>query len=333
MVKQIRVIQFGVGPIGARIAKLAHQKGLRIVGAIDVDPSKVGKDLGELIGTEPLGVKVTNDPRSVLKRTRPDVVFHTTTSSLRAAMEQIETVAKAKADIVSTCEELAYPKAQHPDLAKRIDRLAKRCGVTVLGTGVNPGFVMDTLVIALTGVCQEVKRIRAIRLMDASTRRLPFQKKIGAGLTVEEFKARVAAGSFGHVGLPESLSMIAEAVGWKLDDVKQSIEPVTAETPCQTQYIRVEPNQVAGLHQVIEGSRGGEPVITLDFKAYVCAQDPKDRIIIEGVPPVDMTIQGGIHGDYATAAIAVNAVPKVIAHAPGLVTMKDIPVLSVLPAR
>jgi 4-hydroxy-tetrahydrodipicolinate reductase len=151
-------------------------------------------------------------------------------------------------------------------------------------------------------------------------------------LTVEEFKARVAAGSFGHVGLPESLSMIAEAVGWKLDDVRQSIEPVTAETPCQTQYTRVESNQVAGLHQVIEGSRAGEPVITLDFKAYVCAQDPKDRIIIEGVPPVDMTIQGGIHGDYATAAIAVNAVPKVIAHVPGLVTMKDIPVLSVLPA-
>jgi len=333
MVKLIRVVQFGVGPIGARIAKLAHEKGLSIVGAIDIDPDKVGKDLGEVIGTERLDVRVSNDARSTLRRARPDVVFHATTSSLRLAMGQIEIVAKAGADMISTCEELVYPKAQHPELAKRIDRVAKRYGITVLGTGVNPGFVMDTLVIALSGVCQEVKRIKAIRMMDASTRRLPFQRKIGAGMTVEQFKAKVAQGGFGHVGLRESLSMIAEAIGWKLDEVKHSIEPVIADTACQTEFFKVEPNQVAGLRQIVEGMRGGEPVIILDFRAYVGARDPKDRIIIEGLPPIDLTVQAGIHGDYATAAIAVNAVPRVIAHCPGLVTMKDIPVPAAWLAR
>ena len=331
MARQIRIVMFGVGPIGVSIAKLVLQKeGLTIVGAVDVDPSKVGRDLGEVMGTKPLGVKVSGDAKKVLAKTKPDVVLHATTSSLKAAAPQIEIIVKAGADVVSTCEELSYPKAQHPDLAQKLNSISKRYGATVLGTGVNPGFLMDTLVIVLTGVCQTVNRIKVVRLMDASKRRLPFQKKIGAGLTVDEFKAKVAAGGFGHVGLTESATMIADAVGWKLDKLRQSLEPVITQTAYQTEFLKVEPNHVAGIRQVIEGIEGGEVKITLDFQAYVGAQNPSDKILIDGVPPIDLTIRDGVHGDFATAAIVVNSIPKVIAHAPGLVTMKDLSIPSVV---
>ena len=219
--KDIRVVQFGVGPIGAELAKYALQKeGMKIVGAVDIDKNKVGKDLGELTIGKKLDLPITDDVPGLLKRTKPDIVLHSTGSYLRDVKPQLLKIIGAGADVISTCEELAYPFMKNPKIAKEIDARARKKRVTVLGTGVNPGFVMDTLVIATTTVCRDVRKIHSMRVQDASRRRLPFQKKIGAGLTQEEFKAKVSNGTIRHVGFAESIAMIASALGWKLDGIE-----------------------------------------------------------------------------------------------------------------
>lgn len=189
------------------------------MGAIDIDKNKVGKDLGELTTGRNLGTSITDKVDQVLARTKPDVVLHSTASYLKDVKLQLLKIINAGADLISTCEELAYPFLKHLDLSKELDARARKEGVTVLGTGVNPGFVMDTFVITTTGVCQDITKISSIRIQNASLRRRPFQRKIGAGLTPEEFKAKFAEGTIRHVGFAESVAMIASAVGWKLDRI------------------------------------------------------------------------------------------------------------------
>lgn len=326
MQDKVKLIQYGVGPIGASIVKLVLQKeGFEYVGAIDVDPNKIGKDLGDVAGVgKKLGVPISGDAKKVLKDSKADLVIHTTASFLKDIRQQITDVVDAGLDMVSTSEELTFPSLKDPEMAMEIDALAKKKGVTVLATGVNPGFLMDTLPLTVTGVCQDVKSIKVTRMMDASIRRLPFQKKIGAGMTVDEFKKAVAGGRMGHIGLPESIAMIAAGVGWKLDDIQQTIEPVVADRPLKTQYLAVEKGQVAGLHQVGKGIVKDKPAITLDFWAYVGAPENKDSTFIEGTPNVDLTIKGGVHGDLATAAMVVNSIRNVIKGQPGLMTMTDL---------
>jgi 4-hydroxy-tetrahydrodipicolinate reductase len=247
---------------------------------------------------------------------------------LKDVKAQLLGIMKSGVDIVSTCEELSYPYLKNPAIAKELDAAARRNKVTLLGTGVNPGFVMDTLVLTSTGVCQEVKKIKSSRIQNASYRRLPFQKKIGAGLTPDEFKAKVADGTIKHVGFQESIAMIASGLGWKLDRIEESVESKLAETPVASQYLKVEAGQVAGVNQTAQGVLNGEPVITLNLQAYLGCPDPKEWIVIEGQPTIDLTIKGGVHGDIATAAVVVNCIPRVLNSGPGLMTMKDLPVPS-----
>src|SRR5690242_814172 len=193
----IRVLHMGLGPIGAAVVKqVAQRQGFRSVGAVDIDPAKVGKDLGTVIGLDKkLKVTISDDIRKAIKATKPDVVALCTSSSLEKILPQIEAITKAKVPIVSTTEELSYPYYSNKKLAKQIDKLARKAGVAILGTGVNPGFVMDALPITLAGVCERVDAIHIDRIQDASIRRLPFQQKIGSGLTPEEFQERVEGGT------------------------------------------------------------------------------------------------------------------------------------------
>jgi len=326
MKDKVRLIQYGIGPIGASIVKLILQKeGFEYVGAIDVDPNKIGKDLGDVAGVgRKLAVTVSGDAKKVIAESGADLVIHTTASFLKDIRQQILDVIDAGLDLVSTSEELTFPYRRDPAMAREIDARAKEKGVTLLATGVNPGFLMDTLPLTVSGVCQDVKTIRVTRVMDASIRRLPFQKKIGAGMTVDEFEKAVATGRMGHIGLPESIAIIAAGVGWALDEVQQTIKPVVARKALKTKYLSVKKGQVAGLHQVGKGIVKGKPVITLDFWAYVGAPKNKDAIFIEGTPNVDLTIKGGVHGDLATAAMVVNSINNVIRGQPGLMTMKDL---------
>ncbi len=326
----IRVLHFGLGPIGLGIVRqVAARKGFKIVGAVDIDPAKVGRDLGEIAGlSQALRVKVSDDARKTIKATKPDVAVMCTNSALRRVLPQFETVLKLKVPIVSTTEELAYPTRRNLRYAREIHQLAKKAKVAVLGTGVNPGFVMDALPIMLTGVCERVEAIRVDRIQDARIRRLPFQQKIGAGLTREQFQAKVEDQSVRHVGLAESITMIAEALGWSLDKVTDEIQPKMADAAVASEFLSVAAGQVCGIVQDGIGYRNGEPVITLHMEAYLGAPESYDAVEITGSPALKMKLAGGVHGDIATASITVNSLPKVLTVEPGLHTMRDMPVPS-----
>ena len=329
----IRVLHFGLGPIGAAIVKqVAARPGFKVVGGVDIDPAKIGRDLGDVVGlTKRLGVKVWSDAGKALKSMKPDVVVLCTSSSIKKVMPQIAAILKTKTPIVSTTEELSYPGYTHIRQARQIHAWAKKAKVGVLGTGVNPGFAMDALPIALTAVCERVERVTVHRVQDARSRRLPFQQKIGAGLTTEQFQRKVDDGSVRHVGLTESIAMIADALGWTLDRITDDIQPKLATVTISSEFLAVDPGYVCGIVQDGIGYRKSEPVIRLHMEAYLGAPESYDSVDIEGSPRLSMKVAGGIHGDVATASIVVNSIPKVLAAPPGLHTMRDLPLPSYFP--
>src|SRR5207245_11127750 len=264
--KKIRAIQYGVGPIGASIAKLMREKqAIEIIGAMYVDPAKAGRDLGEVAGAEdaPWGVLISADSKEALEK-NADVVIHSTSASLPKVIDQLLACLEAQSCVVSTCEELSYPFRTHPELAAKLDAAAKEWGVALVGTGVNPGFVMDKLLVTLAAVSQRIDHARALRIVDASKRRLPLQKKIGAGMSVEEFRGQVAAGAIKHHGLPESVAMVSDALGLGVNEITETIEPVVAREPVKTQYLEVAAGQVAGVHQIAHGLSGGVEKIYME---------------------------------------------------------------------
>jgi 4-hydroxy-tetrahydrodipicolinate reductase len=331
----IRVLQVGLGPIGAAIARqLATRKGFRIVAVVDVDPSKVGRDVGtvaELAG--PIRVKVTNDLRKAAKSAKPDVAVLCTSSSLTSVMPQLEVLMKLRLPVISTTEELAYPSPRNRRLAKQLDQIARKAKVAILGTGVNPGFAMDALPIALTSVCEQVNRIEVRRVQDARMRRVPFQQKIGAGLTREQFEQQVKTGAVRHVGFTESIQMIGDAMGWALTRITDDVRPWIAEEEVHSELLAVDPGYVAGISQEGVGYVGDEPKIRLQLDAYLGAPESFDSVLIDGSPRLYSKVQGGIHGDIATASMTVNAIPHLITAPPGLRTMRDMPLPSFFAGR
>ena len=330
MARTIRVVQYGCGPIGCRAAKIAiERRNIEVVGAVDIDPAKIGKDLGEILSLdEPIGVPVSDDAAQVMSETKPDVILHTTSSSFDKVYDQLAGAVRAGVNVVSTTEELAFPWWSAPELSAQLDSLAKANGVTVLATGVNPGFTMDTWPLVMTGVCEEVRHVKVARIQDASPRRLPFQRKIGAGRTLEEFQELVEAGTLRHVGLTESIAMVAAGLKWELDDIVDKIEPVVAESEVSSRHLAVQPGQVAGVKQIGRGLYRGTERIRMDFQAYIGAPECYDAVYITGTPNMEAVIKGGTHGDIATGSIAVNCIRRVVEAPPGLTTMMDTPVVT-----
>ena len=328
MKKKIRAIQYGVGPIGASIARLMREKqAIEICGAIDTDPAKTGRDLGEVVGAPdaPWGVKISADAKDVLEQAA-DVVIHSTSSSLPKVMDQLLACLEAESCVVSTCEELSYPYLKYPEAAAKLDSAAKDWGVALVGTGVNPGFVMDKLVVTLGAVSQQIEHAKALRVVDASKRRLPLQKKIGAGMSVDEFRQQVAAGVIKHVGLPESVAMVADSFNLSVDSITETIEPVVAKEPVRTEFLSVEPGQAAGVHQIARGLSGGKELVYLELQMYVGAYDPHDTVELKGRPNISLVIPGGSHGDIATASVVVNSIPVILDAPAGLRTARDLPI-------
>jgi len=323
-----RVIQYGVGAIGIEVARvLASRPDVQVVAAIDRAPDKAGQDLGRLTGLGgDLGVTVTADADAALALSA-DVVVHSTGSYLEEVAPQLLAAMDAGKNVLSTCEELSYPWERHPALSRRIDERARQVGVTVVGSGVNPGFVMDTLALALSAACQSLSRLEVTRVVDVSTRRIQLQRKVGVGITPEEFERRKATGRFGHVGLMESARLVAHALAWSLDDWQEVLEPVVCSAPRQAGEIRLAKGQVAGIHQVVSARHNGREVLRLELEMSAGAHQPRDEVLIEGRPPVHMVIEGGVQGDLATAAVVANAIPAVVAAPAGLLTMVDLPLL------
>jgi hypothetical protein len=331
----IRVLIYGLGPIGAMVAKqIVGRDGFRLVGAVDIDPAKVGSDLAEVAGvSRPLRIKVSPDAAKTIKASKPDVVVLCTASTIKGVLPQVEEILQCRVPIVTTTEELSYPVKRNAALAKRIDALARRAKVSVLATGVNPGFAMDALPITLTAVCDRIESVTVQRVQDARTRRLPFQQKIGAGLTRDQFEREVAKGSIRHVGLAESISMIADALGWQLDRITDEIKPRMAEVTVSSEFIAVDPGYVCGIIQDGIGYRHGTPVVKLHMEAYLGAPDSYDKVMIEGNPRLIMSVPGGIPGDIATTSIVINSIPKALDAHPGLQTMRHLPLPSYFGGR
>ncbi len=329
MSDKIRIVQYGLGPIGSAVARhVVERAGLELVGGVDIDPAKVGKDVGEVIGlNRTLGFSVSGTLAQALEQAEADVAIHTTSSYFDLFKDQIIQILEAGLDVVSTAEELSFPWLAHPEKAAEIDAVARHAGKTVLGTGVNPGFIMDTLPLTLTAICQRVDRVEVTRVINASTRRGPFQAKIGSGMTVEAFEAKMAAGRMGHVGLPESVGMVFDTLGKKLVRYESGVEPLVADQLIRTEHFEVQPGQVRGLKQVARGYSDEGEFMTLTFIAALDAGEDGDTVRITGKPDLEVKLQG-TNGDLATVAIAVNAVRRVKEAAPGLVTMRDLPIVT-----
>ncbi|MGB2694739.1 MAG: dihydrodipicolinate reductase [Dehalococcoidia bacterium] len=324
---RVRTFLFGLGPFGVGIGRLAAERTeVELVGGIDLAPDKAGQPLYDVLGVEAPGgasnARVESDAERSLATARPDLVLHATGSYLPDVLPQLIACARAGANVVSTCEELSFPWERHPNPAKQLDSEAKAHSVTMLGTGINPGFLMDTLAAVLSGVCQRVERVRLARIVDVSTRREQLQRKVGVGLTAEEFQERVATGRFGHVGLKESCWLLAEALGWQLDTLEETIKQIEGAD-----------GRGAGIRQLATGTLGDRTVIEALVQMSTDVDRARDEIEIDGTPPVRMTIDGGVPGDHATAAIIVNAARRVVDHAPGLITMLDLPVVTSVGAR
>jgi 4-hydroxy-tetrahydrodipicolinate reductase len=319
----------GLGPIGQGVAKLALETaGLKLGSVADVSEELAGRDLGTVLGLpRRLRIKVLPDLRRLLRKGKPDVAVLSTYSTIKDVKPQVLELVKRGVNVLSTCEELAFPTPTHLSAAREIDRAARAKRVSVLATGVNPGFSMDALALMLTAPCARVSRVSVTRVVDARTRRLSLQRKVGAGLNLAQFRRALTEGNVRHVGLVESVHMIASSLGFALDKVEETIEPAIAPRDLDTEYLRVPAGAVAGLKQVARGYRNEELMVSLDLQVYVGAESPRDHVIVDGLPPIDMTIAGGVSGDVGTAAIVINAIPKLMAARPGLLTMRDLPLV------
>ena len=329
--KKIKVIQFGLGPIGLESLKLAaEQSWLEILGGVDIDPAKAGKTLAELTGCAALGGANVFPSLGALFAAvgAPDVVLHTAGSSAAASLAQMKPALERGISVASTCEELIFPALKTPDLARDYDDLCRRTGARIAGTGVNPGFVMDILPICLTGVSREVTSIYVERVVNASTRRQPLQAKIGSGQNPDDFRAKFAAGKAGHAGFQQSVALLAHAMGWRLDEIRETCEPVVATSRVVTKFFAVAAGQSLGIHQKCIGLVAGETRIKLDLQMYLDASLPHDAIVVRGRPDLNLVLNGGVAGDDATVASLINIIPRLRASAPGVRLMTELPVPS-----
>jgi len=324
---KIDVVQLGIGPIGAQIVRFLFEKhSINLLGVADIDPLKLGMDIGQLAGMDLQKITVVDDHIKLLKSKtkKPALAIIATVSGFEKIKPLLLDCINAKVNVLTTCEEMVYPWVTQPALSKEIDEAAKKNGVVVFATGVNPGFLMDFLPMVTSSVCHRIEKIQVERIQDAQFRRLAFQKKIGTGLTRDEFLEKVRQGALRHVGLTESMHLLAHKLGWKLTRTEDVIEPVVATKQVFVKDTFIAKGDSLGVNQIGRGFIGQKEVIRLYFRATIGEPASKDRIIIQGVPEIEMEIKGGLNGDEATCSLIVNAIPNVLRAAPGLRTMADI---------
>ncbi len=331
--KRVRVGIWGLGAMGSGMARaILARKNLQLVAAIARRTEKIGRDLGDVLGLDStLGITISGDPEVALREAKPDLVLHATGSFVEASYPEIQLLCQVGSDVISVAEEMAYPWTEAPERARQIDEASKRAGVTVLGTGINPGFVLDTLILCLTGAMTVVTKIKAKRVNDLSPFGPTVMRTQGVGTTPEGFKAGLSKGDIvGHIGFPESISMIAKALGWSLERIEQARQPIISSVYRETPHVKVHPGMVAGCRHVGIGIVKGEPVIEMEHPQQVRpeaeAVKTGDFITLEGTPPISVAIQPEIPGGTGTIGVAVNMIPAVRRADPGLVTMADLPV-------
>lgn len=335
MKQNVRVIIWGFGAMGSGMAQmLTEKKGVEIVGAIVRETNaSFGKDMYQVLGVE-RGERpevIFKSVEEVIKPGAADIVMLGTDSFTAASMDKMRLVLENKMNLITTAEEMAYPQAQSPELAKELDELAKANGVTVLGTGINPGHIMDALVLMMTGCMSRVDHILSRRVNSLS----PFGKTVmheqGIGMEVEDFNAKKARGEMsGHVGFPESIRMIADGLGWKLDKWEQQMEPIVTDVDRKSPHGFAKAGQVAGVSMTAQGYVDGEMKIEMEHPQQIEPEQvgvtTGDYVIIKGYPNVNLLNSPEIEGGIGTVAMCVNMIPHVINARPGLKTMLDLPI-------
>ena len=329
--EEVQVAHVGLGAIGLEVVRLlVHRTGVRVVAACDISPHLVGTSLRHALDEDlyddlTIVASLADVPTS---RSGADlVVTHTTSSSLARCLPELLAAVEAGAHVVSSCEELSYPWLRAPDAARTLDRAARAAGVSVVGTGVNPGFAMDYLPIVLSGAARHVESVQVHRVQDAQQRRQPLQAKVGAGISPEEFQQRVAAGTIGHVGLTESAQAVAAALGWATLPgfvTTESIEPVLAQSPVPSAFGTIEPGRVAGIDQVAVVSVSDVERVRLRLSMAVGIGPSRDDIRLTGDPDLHLSVPDGLHGDTATAAALVNTIDSIRKAEPGLRVMSEL---------
>lgn len=322
----VPVVVMGLGFIGQQIARSAlASPEVTLVGAVDNHPQRTGKRLSDVLGVPGSTVRVVERLDQAVGRSRDVVLLHATGSRLPQVFEQLIEAIKLGLPIVSTCEELAFPFLKYPELADKLDRAAQEAEVAVLGTGVNPGFVMDRLVATLGQACGSVRHAKISRTVDARTRREALHRKIGAGLEEQEFIDLLEKDQLGHIGLVESTALTALGLGIDCDDFEEEAVPVLAEEDIPVGSFTVRKGQVAGISQTAVGLEDGQERVRLELTIAVGLDDAGDRIELDADPPLRLEIPGGVPGDQATANVVVNAAPRVTAAEPGLLTVLELP--------
>lgn len=323
----INVIQIGLGPLGIQTAKYIQDKTeVQTVAAVDINTNLKGKSLQDLDSELSNNVFIHNSVKNAIEELKetPNVAIITTVSNLKKLIPQIEEVAKFGIPIISTCEELSYPWVSQPEVSKKIDSICRKYNIACLGTGVNPGFLMDYLPSVLSSVCKNIDQVIVERIQDATPRRVPFQKKIGAGLDLEAFKIKENKGTLRHVGLQESVYLLAHSIGVKLDEVTEDLQPVIALEFISTESMNIQKGDARGVEQIAYGYQNGICKIKMHFKAAIGEERSYDKITIKGTPSFSSEIDGGINGDIATCAITINSIKSVLRASAGLHTMADI---------
>ncbi len=332
--ENIKVIMWGVGVMGQGMADaLLKKQGVEIVGAIDIEP-KLGKSLYEFLDTEKGDKRevIVKSAEDTIKEKAADVVIIATDSFTKGVFDKAKLCLENKINVISTAEEMAYPMAQEPELAKELDEIAKANGVSILGTGINPGLIMDLLVITLTGACLDVDKIKAERVNDLSPFGPAVMNEQGVGNTVAEFNKRLEEGKLaGHVGFPESIRMISDSLGWKLsDDVKLTKAPIVSSVYRKAPHAEVQAGDIAGCNMkgfgYVDGKQKIEMVHPQQVEPQLEGQKTGDYITIEGVPNINMSINPEVPGGIGTMAMIINMIPHIINASPGLKTMIDLPV-------
>ncbi|MDD3680543.1 2,4-diaminopentanoate dehydrogenase [Mesotoga sp.] len=327
-----RVLVWGLGAMGSGVARnIVKKEELRLVGAVEKDPERIGKDLGEYLGGEKTGRIVYSDIEKAIVETRPDIVVIATNSFVEEVLPKIEAAARHHVDILTIAEEMAFPFVSHPEKSEILENIAWRYGVSILGTGINPGFVLDLLIIAMTGACLKVDRIEARRINDLS----PFGKTVmetqGVGTSPEEFRKGIEKGDIvGHIGFQQSIAMIGNALGWEIDRIEESREPIISNTERKTSVAHVKPGMVAGCKHVGRGYCGEKLMIELVHPQQILPEtegvETGDYIDIYGDPEIHLSIKPEIPGGKGTIALATNMIPAVIEAAPGLIEMSELPI-------
>ena len=324
----LRILHVGLGPLGQKIVSDLHARGLgEVVAAVDNAGEFQGRKVSDLVPSTGAPVPIQRGFEAISDWSAIDAAIVTTSSDLERCAPTFRALLERGATVVSTCEELCWPWFRHEKLARELDQLAKERKGRLLGTGVNPGFLMDAFPVAATAVSRSVRTVEVHRYQDAASRRIPFQKKIGVGLDEAQFAAQVKAGTLRHVGLGESLHFIAHQLGMRIERWEETIEPVKTDRDLDSGLGPVKKGRACGVRQEARGWSEGRVAITLKFQASLGLVDPHDRVIVQGEPAIDLVWKGGVQGDIATSAIVLNSIGPLRSAAPGLHTMATIPLV------